>query len=329
MDDFKDKAYFSDSIYWVEVDRIKPNPFQPRKEFDETALASLAESVRQYGILQPLVVTRKEIERPGEGIFVEYELIAGERRLRAAKLAGLIQVPVVVRRAEDSDRMKLELAIIENLQREDLNAIDRAKAFKRLVDEFGLKHGEIGKRVGKSREYVSNTLRILSLPQEMQDALQAGEITEGHTRPLLMLIDRPEEQRTLFKEIIARRLTVRDTEQLARRVAIEKVRKTDQLSPDLMNLERQLTERLGTRVRIEKKEQGGKVTIDFFSPEDLAHLCLVLASQERTKEKEEKETDMPEASAKPGTLAQTAEPVVTHSTESPPEDLYSVKNFTV
>ena len=147
-------AYQGDSIFWVEVDRIKPNPFQPRKSFDEAALASLAESIRQYGVLQPLTVTRKEIERPGEGIYVEYELISGERRLRASKLAGIAAVPVVIRSGEDTDRMKLELAIIENLQREDLNALDRAKAFRQLADEFGLQHKEIGARVGKSREYV-------------------------------------------------------------------------------------------------------------------------------------------------------------------------------
>src|ERR1041385_1030517 len=118
------KYSISNSIYWVEVDRIKPNPFQPRKEFDEAALKSLAESIRQYGVLQPLTVTKKETESPGEGIKVEYELIAGERRLRASKLAGVQQVPCVIRAAEDSDRMKLELAIIENLQREDLNPVD-------------------------------------------------------------------------------------------------------------------------------------------------------------------------------------------------------------
>ena len=144
-------GYYSDSIFWVEVDRIKPNPFQPRKVFEEMALASLAESIRQYGVLQPLTVTRKEIERPGEGIFVEYELVAGERRLRASKLAGISQVPVVIRTSEDSDRVKLELAIIENLQREDLNVMDRAKAFQRLGSEFGLKHAEMGKPNGKRR----------------------------------------------------------------------------------------------------------------------------------------------------------------------------------
>src|SRR3989338_625840 len=217
-----ESRYQGDSIYWVEVDRIKPNPFQPRKTFDEAALLSLAESIRQYGVLQPLTVTRKEIERGDVGISVEYELIAGERRLRAAKIAGIAQVPVVIRTGEDSDRMKLELAIIENLQREDLNVVDRALAFERLTKEFGLKHIEVGKRVGKSREYVSNTLRILLLPQYMRDALAAGEISEGHTRPLLMLMDRTAEQMTLFKEILTKRLTVRDSEQVARRIATER-----------------------------------------------------------------------------------------------------------
>ena len=269
--------YQGDSIFWVEVERIQPNPFQPRRTFDEAALASLAESIRQYGVLQPLTVTRKEIERPGEGIFVQYELIAGERRLRASKLAGLLQVPVVIRSAEDSDKMKLELAIIENLQREDLNALDRAKAFKRLVDEFSMQHKDIALKVGKSREYVSNTLRILMLPEAIQLALTAGDITEGHTRPLLMLADRPEEQMTLFREVVARRITVRDAEQLARRIAVERVRRKALLSPDLLDLEKQLSERLGTRVRIEKKDTGGKLLIDFFSPEDLTQLCLTLA----------------------------------------------------
>ena len=313
--------YYADSIFWVELERIKPNPFQPRRTFDEAALASLAESIRQYGVLQPLTVTRKEIERPGEGISVEYELIAGERRLRAAKLAGIAQVPVVIRGGEDDDRMKLELAIIENLQREDLNAIDRAKAFQRLASDFGLKHIEIGKRVGKSREYVSNTLRILSLPQEMQDALSVGDISEGHTRPLLMLMDRPAEQKTLYTEIITRKLTVRDSEQVARRIATEKVRKSD-LTPELLLLERELTERLGTRVRIEKKEQGGKLLIDFFSVDDLAHIRSVLSSGQET----------PSRAAAPEEIS--TEAIIEHVPESPKEkssdtDLYSISNFSV
>ncbi|MCE9541512.1 ParB/RepB/Spo0J family partition protein [Candidatus Kaiserbacteria bacterium] len=335
--------YQGDSIFWVEVERIQPNPFQPRRTFDEAALASLSESIRQYGVLQPLTVTRKEIERPGEGIFVQYELIAGERRLRASKLAGLREVPVVIRSSEDSDRMKLELAIIENLQREDLNALDRAKAFKRLADEFSMQHKDIALKVGKSREYVSNTLRILMLPEVIQLALQAGDITEGHTRPLLMLADRPEEQLTLFREVVARRITVRDTEQLARRIAVERVRHKALLSPDLLDLEKKLSERLGTRVRIEKKDTGGKLLIDFFSPEDLTQLCLFLAqpSTQTAPAQASVAPIVPDAAPAPltdaaGESAAPAEPLAAAQTpdqtkekEKEENDLYSISNFSV
>ena len=320
--------YQGDSIFWVEVDRIKPNPFQPRRSFDDAALASLSESIRQYGVLQPLTVTRKEIERPGEGIFVEYELIAGERRLRASRLAGLLSVPVVIRTVEDSDRVKLEIAIIENLQREDLNPIDRAEAFQRLVNEFSLKHVEVAQRVGKSREYVSNTLRILGLPQEMRDALTAGNISEGHTRPLLMLADRVEEQRVLFTEIVTRHLTVRDAEGLARRVAVDRVRKTSDISPDLISLEKQLSERLGTRVRIEKKESGGKLLIDFFSPEDLTTLCATLS----TLLPSESTTIVASVDNTPVTdaiIGEVAAPAPTPTPETEDPDLYSLSNFSL
>ena len=182
---------YSNSIFWIEVDKIKPNPYQPRREFDQEKLKELADSIRQYGILQPLVVTRREMEKDDGGLAVEYELIAGERRLRASKIAGLAQVPVLIRVGDDA-KMKLELAIIENLQREDLNPVDRAKAFDRLAKEFGFKHAEIGEKVGKSREYVSNTMRLLTLPERMLTSLSEGKISEGHTRPLMMLVDRPE-----------------------------------------------------------------------------------------------------------------------------------------
>ena len=308
------------SIFWVEVDRIKPNPFQPRKVFDETALVSLAESIRQYGVLQPLTVTRKETTLPEEGIRVEYELIAGERRLRASKIAGLREVPVVIRSGHDDDRVKLELAIIENLQREDLNPVDRALAFQRLAAEFKLTHADIGKKVGKSREYVSNTLRILLLPVDMQEALRNGEISEGHTRPLLMLGDRVEEQRTLFKDILERRLTVRDTESLARRIAVDKSRKGD-LTPELILLERELTDALGTRVRIERKEQGGKLLIDFFSAEDLANIRRLLGHVDAVKTPEQ-----------PAVADTSVTPEVAQEEKRLKEsedDLYSISNFSV
>jgi ParB family chromosome partitioning protein len=271
--------FINNAIFWVEVDKIKPNPFQPRREFDEEKLQGLANSIRQYGVLQPLTVTRKEVEKP-DGIVAEYELIAGERRLRASKLAGLREVPVLIRSSEESDKMKLELAIIENLQREDLNPIDRAKAFARLISEFGFKHGEIAQRVGKSREYVSNTVRLLSMPPQMQQALAEGKIAEGHTRPLLMLIDRPQEQQTLFREIMLKKLTVRDTESIARRIAFDRVRKKEYLySPQILEMERELSDALGTRVAIEAKENGGKVSIDFHSQDDLQTLFAALSSR--------------------------------------------------
>ncbi|MDO8620651.1 MAG: ParB/RepB/Spo0J family partition protein, partial [bacterium] len=220
-------AFVNNAVFWVEVEKIKPNPFQPRREFDEGRLSELAESIRMYGILQPLVVTRKEIAKEDGGLATEYELISGERRLRASRLAGLSQVPVLIRQGEENDREKLELAIIENLQREDLNAVDRARAFKRLASEFGFKHAEIGKKVGKSREYVSNTLRILDLSEEILTALSEGKINEGHTRPLLMLSDRPQEQMTLFKEIMYKKVTVREAENIARRIAYDRARKKE------------------------------------------------------------------------------------------------------
>lgn len=307
-----------DSIFWVEVDRIQPNPYQPRKEFDEAKLRDLAESIRQYGILQPLVVTRKEVQKDDGGIGVEYELIAGERRLRASKLAGLIQVPVIIRDAEHSDRMKLELAIIENLQREDLNPIDRARAFDQLVKEFGFKHTQIAERIGKSREYVSNSIRLLAMPPEMQEAVIAGTISEGHTRPLLMLSDRSAEQQTLYKEILMKRLTVREAESIARRIATDRARKRD-LEPELMDLEKRLTETLGTRVHIEKREQGGKLVIDYFTMQDLASIAALIQREK--------------GSAVPPPLPKAEEgeqPIDDRSKEErEEEELYSIKNFSI
>lgn len=272
-----------DSVFWVEVDRVEPNPYQPRREFDEDRLRALAESIRQYGVLQPLVVTRKEVERPDGGLESRYELIAGERRLRASKLVGLREIPVVIRAGEETDSMKLELAIIENLQREDLNAIDRAKAFQQLAVDFGLAHTEIAAKVGRSREYVSNSIRLLALPKEVQQAVVDKDISEGHARVLLMLGDRPEELMTLFKEISLKKTSVRVTEQLARRIATDKIRKHDKTA-EMMELEKSLTETLGTRVIIENRPHGGRLLIEFFSPEDLTHIVAALATKDEPQE---------------------------------------------
>ena len=272
-------SFLNDAIFWIEVDKIKPNPYQPRREFDEDRLGDLADSIRQYGVLQPLIVTRREVLKDDGGLVAEYELISGERRLRASKLAGVREVPVIIKSGSDDARIKLELAIIENLQREDLNPVDRARAFRRLLDDFHYKHSEIADKIGKSREYVSNTLRILTLPQEILDSVSAGKISEGHTRPLLMLEDKPEEQETLFKEIIYKKLTVREAEAISRRIAFERARRRDRSpDPETIELERKLTETLGTRVQIERGPKGGKIHIDFFSPDDLRSIISLVSS---------------------------------------------------
>ena len=276
--------YQNNSIFWVETTKINPNPFQPRKEFEPKSLEDLADSIRQYGVLQPLVVTRKEILRPeNDGMDVRYELIAGERRLRASKIAGLDQVPVIIRKETD-DKVKLELAIIENLQREDLNPIDRALAFEQLYKQFKLTHVQIGKRMGKSRVYVSNSLRLLSLPEEIKQGLMAGKISEGHTRPLLMLIDRPQEQTTLYKEIMIKKMSVRDAEKVARSIAQDRVRKKEfKIDPRILDYEKKLSENLGTRVHIEPKENGGQITIDYFTLNDLEEILTSMKAIEKEK----------------------------------------------
>jgi len=281
-----------DSIFWVDVEKVRPNPYQPRTDFDEARLKDLSDSIRQYGVLQPLVVTRHEEERENGGITTYYELIAGERRLRASKLAGVSQVPVVIRSKEESDRTKLELAIIENLQREDLNAIDRGRAFQRLAKEFNLSNAEIGRKMGKSREYVSNSLRLLQLPDEIQSALRGGAIYEGHARALLMLAERPEEQMTVFKEITIRRLSVRDVEKMTREIAWDKARKRN-IRPEIEALEKQLAENLGTKVEIREQEGsgGGKVIIDFFSQDDLAGLLQKMSEEQKERVRHEPVVD--------------------------------------
>lgn len=272
----------NDSIFWVEVEKVRPNPYQPRTEFDQARLKDLSDSIRQYGVLQPLTVTRHEETKEDGGISTYYELIAGERRLRASKIAGLSQVPVIIRSAEENDRTKLEIAIIENLQREDLNAIDRARAFERLAKEFTLNNVEIGKKVGKSREYVSNSLRLLSLPDEIQGALKAGLIYEGHARALLMLEDRKEEMMTLFRDIQTRKLSVREVEKLTREIAWDRARKKE-VKPEIQAMEKALAESLGTQVEIREDAKGGKLIINFFSPEDLEAILLRVSAVREQK----------------------------------------------
>jgi ParB family chromosome partitioning protein len=189
-------------------------------------------------------------------------------------------VPVIIRSAEEENRVRLELAIIENLQREDLNAIDRARAFDRLQKEFLLTNTEIAAKVGKSREYVSNSIRLLALPSDMQQAVVNGAIYEGHARALLMLSDRPEEQQTVFRDALVRKLSVREVEQITREIAVEKARKKDPQPPEIEALEKAFAESLGTKVEIKQQDKGGKLIIDFFSTEDLETIFAHLAQRE-------------------------------------------------
>ncbi|MEK7642435.1 MAG: ParB/RepB/Spo0J family partition protein [Patescibacteria group bacterium] len=319
--------FYQNSIFWVELDKIKPNPFQPRREFDAVSMQALADSIKQYGVLQALVVTRKEVPKD-DGLAVEYELIAGERRLRASRIAGLSQVPVIIRNSEadnktGDDLMKLELAIIENVQREDLNPVERARAFKKLADSFGFKHHQIAQKIGKSRVYVTNTMRILELPEEMLVALSEGKINEGHTRPLLMLIERPEEQRVLFQDIMIRKMNVREAETAARRIAIERVRRVkSDIDPALSDLEEKFAQSLGTRVHIEKRENGGKLTIEFFSDSDLEDIFNKIqnSSKPLTESKEEEEKILDD---------RTPEEIKTAENTEIDDSLYSIKDFSI
>ncbi|MFA5778452.1 MAG: ParB/RepB/Spo0J family partition protein [Candidatus Paceibacterota bacterium] len=321
---------YSNSIFWIDTDKIKPNPFQPRRDFDEARLQDLADSIKQYGVLQPLIVSRVEVEKEGGGLVTEYELIAGERRLRAAKLALVSQVPVVIRTG-DTAIMKLELAIIENLQREDLNAVDRARAFFRLVTEFKFTHNEIAKKMGRSREYVSNSLRILSLPEEILNALSEGKMTEGHTRPILMLTDHPEEQLVLFKEIIYKKITVREAERLARKIAYDRVRKKEFMpDPEITELEEEFQEKLGTRVHIDRKELGGQIKIDFFSTEDLRTILdLIHKSEIEKRPIEMLENHIAQNNLEKEEIIEAVDDRTKEETEKDETDLYNISNFSV
>ncbi len=243
----------------VALDKIRPNPRQPRIAFDESALAELSASIRVQGIIQPLLVRRMSGG--------DFELVAGERRLRAAERAGLTHVPVFVRDLSDGE--SLELALVENLQRDDLSPLEEAAAYQRLIDEFGHTQEEVAGRVGKSRPAVANALRLLRLPESIKQDLARGRLTAGHARVLLS-IDDPDAQLRTAKKIHARKLSVRDAEQLA--AARKPNHRPVSRDPHRSSLERDLSSALGTRVRITPKGRGGRIEIEFYSPEELQGL---------------------------------------------------------
>lgn len=248
----------TNSLQEVAISSIVPNPQQPRTHFDEAKLEELADSIKEHGILQPLVVTKK-----GD----QYELIAGERRFQAAKRIGLPTVPVVIR--DVTEQQKLELAIIENIQRHNLNPIEEAKAYLRLVDEFSLPQEKVAEKMGKSRSSVANTLRLLHLPVEIQRAVAEGKLSEGHAKALLS-IENPEKLRAVFELIMKDELTVRETELQVRSMSVKPhVRSAIMLNPALLERTEHLTQVLGTKVKIAPSGKGGKVIIEYYAPEDL------------------------------------------------------------
>jgi ParB family chromosome partitioning protein len=251
----------TNSLQEVAISSIVPNPQQPRTHFDEAKLQELADSIKEHGILQPLVVTKK-----GD----QYELIAGERRFQAAKRIGLATVPVVIRDA--TEQQKLELAIIENIQRHNLNPIEEAKAYLRLVDEFNLPQEQVAEKMGKSRSGVANTLRLLHLPVEIQRAVAEGKISEGHAKALLA-IENSEKLRAVFELIMKDELTVRETELQVRSMSVKPhIRSAIMLNPALLERTEHLTQVLGTKVKIAPSGKGGKVIIEYYAPEDLEGL---------------------------------------------------------
>jgi len=245
----------------IEISLISANPRQPRNDFNADDLNDLAASIIEHGILQPLIVTRN---LTGD----HYTLIAGERRLKAAKLANLDKVPVIVKEADDLSR--LELALIENIQRSDLSALETAEAFRQLHEDFSLSHEEISKKVGKSRVSVTNTLRLLNLPQPVKNALLDGRISEGHARALLAL-QSSQSQVALCETVVKKNLSVRQTEELVRKFSgIEpKVQTKQSPLPEVAAIEEQLRNRLGTRVTLNSGKKGGSVVIHYYSNEEL------------------------------------------------------------
>ena len=264
-----------DDFLEIPIEKIAMNPQQPRHTFNEKELQELADSIKEHGIIQPLVAAKIAPD--------QYELIAGERRLKAARLAGLKTVPVIVRE-EAGEREKLELALVENIQREDLGVLEEARAYKKLNEEFDLTQEEIAERVGKSRSAVANKMRLLGLPIEIQRALQEGQITEGHARSILA-VENPEKQRALFELILKNNLTVRQTEDKVREVTVSthkrRIGATVQ-DPYFKEKEEQIAQVLGTKVQIKKSGGGGKILIDFYSREELENLAEKLSKRIET-----------------------------------------------
>ncbi|NQU77917.1 ParB/RepB/Spo0J family partition protein [Candidatus Falkowbacteria bacterium] len=260
-------------VYKVDVNLIDPNPMQPRSTFSHGPMEDLVNSIKEHGILEPLIATKESDGR--------YQLIAGERRLRAAKIAEFDTVPVILRTAKELER--LELSLIENIQRHDLNPIEVGESYAKLVDEFGMTQEELSKRVGKSRSAVANNLRLLSLPNEIQKALGDGAITEGHAR-MLLTIEGQGKQMTAFKRIVEGGLTVAEAGNEVRKISRKKfTRRASNSDPNIVEKENKMQEALGTRVKIKKKGEQGKIEVDFYSEEELNGIVNAITNKHESE----------------------------------------------
>lgn len=254
-------------VQQIPVDSIQPNPRQPRAQFQPEELEELANSIQEHGVIQPLILTRGEKDGT-------YTLIAGERRLQAARKAGLHTVPAVLREA--SEQELLELALIENVQRADLNPLETALAYRQLEEDFQLSHEDIARRVGKSRSAVTNTLRLLDAAPSVQQAVLNGDISEGHARALLGLVT-PQAQAAALQTVLAKGLTVRQTEELVRKLKGQKPQQEKAPPPAaLLDLEERLRSHLGTKVKLKYGKKGGTITIHYYSDEELEALLAHL-----------------------------------------------------
>jgi ParB family chromosome partitioning protein len=246
----------------ITIGQIEPNPDQPRQRFEQGALEELAASIRQHGVVQPLVVSRLTDDR--------YRLIIGERRWRAAKLAGLTQVPVVIK--ETTEGARLELALVENVQRADLNPVEEAEAYGRLMQEFGLTQQQVADRVGRSRAAVANTVRLLSLPETLKRAVIDGRITEGHARAILGLRER-QQQMAVLERVEREVLTVRQTEELVRRLNEPVPERPERpRDPAVADVENELRRSLGTKVTVRPGKRGGRIVIEYYSDDEFQGL---------------------------------------------------------
>jgi len=251
----------------VNVAEVKPNPYQPRVKFNEQALNELKDSIREKGLIQPITVRRTNSH---------YELIAGERRLRAAIEVGLVKIPAYVMQVESKEEM-LELALVENVQREKLNPIEQANAYQRLLKECNLTQDEIAQKIGKDRSTITNILRLLRLPKPIQNSVEEGEISVGHARTLLVL-EAKEQQIQVWKKIVKNDISVRKLEKLVKEFSEIKSRQslqTKKKSVHILNIEEKLRDVFGTKVSVRSKNEGGSIEIEFYSPEDLNRLLEI------------------------------------------------------